>query len=136
MDAFQFFANRTLPYPTCHAESIYIRPLDSYEMTTNRKSWKHHHITVWTISFRTFAIRIIHTIMTTLTLKINERSKAGKAFLEFAKNFFQDNTSVTVVEEESPYNPEFVEMVLDSYKNDKRTVVVNPNDIWESLGLK
>jgi len=74
--------------------------------------------------------------MTTLTLKINERSKAGKAFLEFAKNFFQDNTSVTVVEEESPYNPEFVEMVLDSYKNDKRTVVVNPNDIWESLGLK
>jgi len=46
--------------------------------------------------------------MTTLTLKINERSKAGKAFLEFAKNFFQDNTSVTVVEEESPYNPEFV----------------------------
>jgi len=58
MDAFQFFANRTLPYPTCHAESIYIRPLDSYEMTTNRKSWKYHHITVWTISFLTFAIRI------------------------------------------------------------------------------
>ena len=48
--------------------------------------------------------------------------------------FFAEGEAVSVVEEESPYNPEFMEMVLDSYKNNKRTVIVNPNDIGESLG--
>lgn len=37
--------------------------------------------------------------------------------------------------EESPYNPEFVKMVLDSAKSKNRTVI-DPNDIWGSLGLK
>lgn len=36
---------------------------------------------------------------------------------------------------ESPYNPEFVKMVLDSAKSKNRTVI-DPNDIWGSLGLK
>lgn len=81
--------------------------------------------------------------MTTLTLKINERSKKGKAFLEFATTFFDDNSDVEIVEsdlkkinnEESQYNPEFVKMVLDASKSKKRTVI-NPNDIWGSLGSK
>jgi len=75
--------------------------------------------------------------MTTLTLKINERSKAGKAFLEFAKNFFQDNTSVTVVEEESPYNPEFVKKIKESARQIKegKYTEINPKDVWGSLGL-
>ena len=81
--------------------------------------------------------------MTTLTIKINERSKKGKAFLAFAKTFFEDTSDVEIVEndskkfnnEESQYNPEFVKMVLDAAKSKKRTVI-NPNDIWGSLGLK
>lgn len=37
--------------------------------------------------------------------------------------------------ENSPYNPEFVKMVLESAKSENRTVL-DPNDIWGSLGLK
>ena len=82
--------------------------------------------------------------MTTLTIKINESSKKGKAFLEFAKTFFDDERDVEIIESwskkkkagtESAYNPEFVEMVKKAQKSKKRTVV-DPNDIWGSLGLK
>ena len=81
--------------------------------------------------------------MTTLTIKINEKSKKGKAFLEFARTFFANEKDVIVTEskdekaevEETPYNPEFVKMVLDSAKSKNRTVI-DPNDIWGSLGLK
>jgi len=81
--------------------------------------------------------------MTTLTIKINEHSKKGKAFLEFAKTFFSDEKDVEIIvsdsiqldKEENLYNPEFVAMVLKAQKSKKRTVV-NPNDVWGSLGLK
>ena len=83
-------------------------------------------------------------VMTTLTIKINESSKKGKAFLEFAKTFFDDEKDVEIIASgskktkvgtESPYNPEFVAMVKKAQKSKKRTVV-DPNDIWGSLGLK
>lgn len=88
--------------------------------------------------FCIFVIR--NTIdMTTITIKINERSKKGKAFLEFAKTFFNDGKDVEIIESDSEnkstYNPEFVKMVLDAAKSKKRTVI-DPNDIWGSLGLK
>jgi hypothetical protein len=82
--------------------------------------------------------------MTTLTIKINESSKKGKAFLEFAKTFFNDEKDVEIVESSSKitkaetenlYNPEFVAMVKKAQKSKKRTVI-DPNDIWGSLGLK
>ena len=81
--------------------------------------------------------------MTTLTLKINERSKKGKAFLAFAKTFFEDTTDVEVIEndlkkastEENSYNPKFVKMVLDAQKRGNYTTI-DPKDIWGSLGLK
>ena len=73
--------------------------------------------------------------MTTLTVKINERTKQGKAFLEFAKNFLQDSKSVTIVEEKSPYDPKFVKMIKDAQKRGKFTKV-DSKDIWGSLGLK
>jgi hypothetical protein len=82
--------------------------------------------------------------MTTLTIKINESSKKGKAFLEFAKTFFNDEKDVEIVESSSKitkaetenlYNPEFVAMVKKAHKSKKRTVI-DPNDIWGSLGLK
>jgi hypothetical protein len=37
-------------------------------------------------------------------------------------------------EEKSPYNPAFVKMVLDADKGD--TVTIDPQNLWESLGLK
>ena len=81
--------------------------------------------------------------MTTLTIKINERSKKGKAFLEFAKTFFDEGKDVEIIEsdskkskkEESLYNPEFVKMVLDAEKRGNYTTL-DPNDVWGSLGLK
>lgn len=72
--------------------------------------------------------------MATITLKINERSKAGKAFnamLEVLLN----QPGIEIIEEKSPYDPKFVEMVKKSAASKKRTVI-DPNDIWGSLGLK
>jgi hypothetical protein len=35
--------------------------------------------------------------MTTITLKINERTKKGKAFLEMAHAFFEDSKEIEIV---------------------------------------
>jgi hypothetical protein len=79
--------------------------------------------------------------MTTLTIKVNEKTKAGKAFMAMSENFFKGVKGIEIVaaedefEQKNSYNPEFVKMVLDAAKTKKRTVI-NPNDIWGSLGLK
>ncbi|HJS00238.1 MAG TPA: DUF2683 family protein [Flavobacterium sp.] len=77
------------------------------------------------------------------TIKINERTKAGKAFMAMFEAFFKGVDGIEIVEthskktkgEEDLYNPEFVKMILESAKSKKRTVI-DPNDIWGSLGLK
>ena len=86
--------------------------------------------------------------MTTLTIKINERSKKGKAFLDFAKTFFDEGKDIEIIEsdskkgkkEESLYNPEFVKMVLerdaDIKSGKSKCITVDPDDVWGSLGLK
>ena len=81
--------------------------------------------------------------MTTIT--INERTKAGKMLLELAKLLSASNKGVVVdvASEEVPiasadkasYDPDFVAMVKKAQKSKKRTVV-DPNDVWGSLGLK
>ena len=81
--------------------------------------------------------------MTTITIKINEKSKKGKAFLEFARTFFANEKEVIVTEskdekvevEETPYNHEFVKMVLEADKRGNYTTL-DPTDIWGSLELK
>lgn len=74
--------------------------------------------------------------MATITLKINERSKAGKAILAMIDALTEKPKSgVEVVEEKSPYNPEFVKMVLKSAASKNRTEI-DPNDVWGSLGLR
>jgi UDP-N-acetylmuramyl tripeptide synthase len=35
--------------------------------------------------------------MTTITLKINERTKKGKAFLEMARAFFEDSKEIEII---------------------------------------
>ena len=76
--------------------------------------------------------------MTTITIKINERSKKGKAFLEFAKTFIGNDKDISFVEsedEKSPYNPEFVAEILERSKNlnKKNLTRLNTDDIWGSI---
>lgn len=75
------------------------------------------------------------------TIKINERTKTGKAFMAMFEAFFKGVDGIEVIEtdskkeKESPYNPEFVDMVLKSAKS-KNSTEINPKDVWGSLGLK
>ncbi|RKD13230.1 hypothetical protein BCY91_10440 [Pelobium manganitolerans] len=73
--------------------------------------------------------------MTTITLKINERSSYGKALLELIKVGVNEKKGIEMVEEESPYNPEFVKKIKESAASTE-LYEVDPNDVWGSLGLK
>ena len=78
--------------------------------------------------------------MITLSIKINQKSKKGRAFLEFAQASFSESKDVNIVlpkiEEKAdqafPYNPEFVEKVLKSASSKNRTRVTAEN-LWESI---
>ncbi|MBM6499567.1 hypothetical protein [Flavobacterium macrobrachii] len=82
--------------------------------------------------------------MTTFTIKINERTKAGKAFRAMTETFFKDAKGIEIIEnkeekEDEIYNPEFVKMILergesinDSEKR-KNWKEINPKDLWGSL---
>ena len=82
--------------------------------------------------------------MTTFTIKINERTKAGKAFRAMAETFLKDAKGIEIVEnseqkEDEIYNPEYVKMILERAKgiNDpekrKNWTTINPKDVWGSL---
>jgi len=72
--------------------------------------------------------------METITIKINTNSKAGKA-LKTMLEFFSKQPGIEIVEEKSPYNPEFVKRIKRAEKRGSYKEI-NPNDIWGSLGLK
>jgi hypothetical protein len=87
--------------------------------------------------------------MTTLTLKIDKRTKAGKAFLAMSEPFLQNVEGIEVVESgakitkvatENLYNPEFVKMILerdaDIKSGKSKCITIDPDDVWGSLGLK
>ena len=85
--------------------------------------------------------------MTTLTIKINESSKKGKAFLAFAKTFFNEGNDVEIIESDSKintktsksiYSKAFVAKIKKAEDNIKKgnTITLNPDDVWGSLGLK
>lgn len=83
--------------------------------------------------------------MTTITLKIDKRTKAGKAFLAMTESFLQNVEGIEIIEnvgtcdsvneEQSPYNPEFVAEILERSKNlDKKKLTrLNPDDVWGSI---
>lgn len=75
--------------------------------------------------------------METITLKLDLRSKAGRLLSEIIARFSNDK-GVTIVNQETPYDSDFVKKILERAENAKKgnTVVVDPNNIWESLGLK
>jgi hypothetical protein len=84
--------------------------------------------------------------MTTITLKIDKRTKAGKAFMAMSETFFQnvkgfeivENNSQKISNDEDFYSPQFVAKIRKAEENIKNgeTTTLNPNDIWGSLGLK
>lgn len=81
--------------------------------------------------------------MTTLTIKVNERTKTGRAFIALTKSLIIDSKSIVILKSEptsimeikSGYNPEFVSKILDRYNNidDKKLVKINPDDVWENI---
>lgn len=71
--------------------------------------------------------------MTTITLKINENTKKGKAFLEMARVFFENSKEIVLIEEDkSPYDQEFVTKIKKASK-EKGRVMDNAEDLWESI---
>lgn len=77
------------------------------------------------------------------TIKINEQTKTGKAFMEMFEAFFKgvegieivESAYVEVNEEPSIYSSEFVEKVKKAEENIKngKTTRLNPDDIWGSI---
>jgi hypothetical protein len=72
--------------------------------------------------------------MTTLTVKINERSSLGKAIMELLRSSAKESKAVELVEtdEKKAYNKGFVNKVLSSDKNDKR-IKIKTQQLWESI---
>lgn len=75
--------------------------------------------------------------METITLKIDGRSKAGKAVKALLETL-KDQKGVEVVkdEDESPYDPEFVKMVKQREANLRKNecaIVLDPDDVWGSI---
>ncbi len=79
--------------------------------------------------------------MTTIMLKINERTKAGKTLISMLNFFSSEKEGVEIIETDSekkktknntPYTPQFVEMVLNAAKSENRTKVTSKN-LWQSL---
>lgn len=82
--------------------------------------------------------------MTTLTIKINERTKAGKAFLEMTKFFAKDTKGVEIVDtaENKTYsvsknipNAETIEVFKDTDRGEGLTRVINSQALFEKLGI-
>lgn len=74
--------------------------------------------------------------MTTITIKINERTKAGKALKDIIEIFSKEHKGVEILSDnqKSPYNPEFVKKIKKAEK--QKGIILDPNDIWGSIGLK
>ena len=72
--------------------------------------------------------------MTTITLKINEKSKKGKGFLEMARVFSENSKEIVFIEEKdkSPYEPEFVKKIKKA-STEKGRLVESAEDLWESI---
>lgn len=72
--------------------------------------------------------------MTTITLKINEKSKKGKAFLEMARVFSENSKEIVLIEEQdkSPYNSEFVKKIKKA-STEKGRLMESAEDLWESI---
>lgn len=74
--------------------------------------------------------------MTTITIKINERTKAGKTLKSLIEFFSKENNGVEIIsDKKSPYSKEFVEKIKRAEKDieEGNTITINPDDIWGSI---
>ncbi len=80
--------------------------------------------------------------MTTLTIKINKRTKAGKAFLAMSETFLSGVEGIEIIENVSTkkkdkevYSTEFIAKIKAAEENIKNgnTTRLNPNDIWGNI---
>ena len=67
------------------------------------------------------------------TIIVHADSKVSKALIAIFKalNVSYEIKKENCKEEESPYDPEFVKMVLEARKG--KTKRINPHNIWESI---
>lgn len=72
--------------------------------------------------------------METITVKIDTKTKGGKAFKAMLE-VLNKMPGVKIVEEKSPYAPSFVRMIRKREKS-KAYTEIDTKDIWGSLGLK
>jgi len=83
-------------------------------------------------------------MMTTFTIKINEKTKAGKAFRAMTETFLKNAKGIEIIEnpsdtEEKVYNLEFLKMIkarAENIKDKSKWTLLDPNDVWGSLGLR
>ena len=62
-----------------------------------------------------------------VTLKIDTSSKTAKQLLAYLKTL-----PFVKIEEKNPYDPEFVEKILNSRENDKRHTIPTEK-LWENI---
>ena len=67
-----------------------------------------------------------------VTLKIDEKTKAGKTFKSLLELFVQQHKGVEIIAEKDPYNPEFVKQLKKRVAEESFTAI-ETNSIWESI---
>jgi ABC-type branched-subunit amino acid transport system substrate-binding protein len=70
--------------------------------------------------------------MATITLKINEKTRAGQAILEYLLQFVSKSKDVQVIQDDSPYDAEFVKKIKRAEK-EKGREISNGQSLWDSL---
>jgi len=73
------------------------------------------------------------------TIKINDKSKQAKAIIAMLRAFdFVEFISSEKIEEKNTYNPDFEAKMKKAMQEIKegKTTLINPDDVWGSIGLK
>ncbi|MBI2259169.1 MAG: hypothetical protein HYU67_09770 [Flavobacteriia bacterium] len=75
--------------------------------------------------------------MSVVTLKINEKTKLGKAILDLLISTSKESSAIEFIVEKTIYDAEFVKMIEKSKKQikDGQYKTIDTYDIWGSLGL-
>lgn len=74
--------------------------------------------------------------MTTITFKINEKTNAGKAFLNFIKTFVVGEKGVEIIEtNETRYNAETEKVIADIRNGKGINKAKDSADLFKKLGI-
>ncbi len=74
--------------------------------------------------------------MTTITFKINEKTNAGKVFLNFIKTFVVGEKGVEIIEtDETRYNAETEKVIADIQKGKGINKAKDSADLFKKLGI-